>query len=216
MSAVAPNQIPLTPLGRHSRRGEPTWEIALLYPEQGMWTESAYLALGTKRMVELSDGCLEILPMPTAFHQYILLFVLDALRAFVKQHAAGHVLPAPLPVWLWQGKFREPDIVYCKPERIPDMHGQPKGADLAVEIVSPGEDSRERDLKTKRQEYAAAGISEYWIVDPDERHIVVLTLAGNTYREHGTFKVGSQATSLLLPGFAIDVAAMFAAGEQGV
>jgi hypothetical protein len=39
-----------------------------LFPEQGQWTEGAYLALNTRRMIELSDGCLEVLPVPTIFH----------------------------------------------------------------------------------------------------------------------------------------------------
>ena len=36
--------------------GEPTWEIALLFPDQGMWRESDYLELNTNRLVEFVDG----------------------------------------------------------------------------------------------------------------------------------------------------------------
>src|SRR5437867_744232 len=92
-----------------SRPGDPVWELALLHPRQGQWTETAYLALNTKRLVELSDGCLEFLPMPTLFHQFIMLYLLDMLRAHIKEHGVGKVIPAPLPVRLWSGKFREPD-----------------------------------------------------------------------------------------------------------
>jgi hypothetical protein len=38
-------------------------------------------------------------------------------------------------------------------------------------------------------------------------------LDGKTYREHGVFAAGSQATSVLLPGFSVNVAAVFAAGQ---
>ena len=68
-SSISPTVILL---GRASRRGEPTWELALLFPFQGEWTESAYLALDTNRLIELSDGCLEFLPMPTVLHQLIM------------------------------------------------------------------------------------------------------------------------------------------------
>src|SRR5689334_11011597 len=91
---------------RCSRDGEPTWEIATLFPRQGQWTEQDYLALDTNRMVELSDGRLEFLPMPSPLHQYIMLFLLDALRALLKDTAPRSVLPAPMPVRLWSGKLR--------------------------------------------------------------------------------------------------------------
>src|SRR4051794_2166696 len=54
-----------------SQRGDPTWEIALLFPEQGDWSEADYFGLKTKRLVELDDGFLEVLPMPTLLHQTI-------------------------------------------------------------------------------------------------------------------------------------------------
>ncbi len=85
----------------------------------------------------------------------------------------------------------------------------PEGADLAMEVVSEGEEDRHRDLVIKRQEYATAGITEYWIVDPREPRITVLTLEGQAYRVHGIFTPGERATSILLPGFEVDVEAVF-------
>ncbi len=197
-----------------SKRGEPTWEMAHFYPRQGEWTEAEYLALHTNQLIELSDGCLEFLPVPTIFHQLIMLHILKLLDAWVSAYAAGFVLPAPLRVRLWTDKIREPDIVWLRPERIPDDRRRPpNGADLAMEVVSPGDESRRRDLVTKRDEYARAGIDEYWIVDPEEQRITVLTRDGQTYREHGVFVTGQQATSVTLPGFTVDVAAAFAAGS---
>lgn len=49
---------------------------------------------------------------------------------------------------------------------------------LVMEVVSGGPQDRKRDLVIKRAEYAAAGIPEYWIVDPESRRITVLTLVG--------------------------------------
>jgi Uma2 family endonuclease len=195
--------------------GEPAWEIALLFPTQGNWTEDDYLALNTNRLVELSDGCLEVLPMPTLFHQLLVKVLYHLLDAFVTTHSLGTVVFAPLPVRLWAGKVREPDIVYLRPERIGNPHGPVHGADLAVEVVSEGAENRERDLEIKRAEYARAGIQEYWIVDPEKQRIIVLTLdrQTSTYNEHGVFKPGTRATSVLLPGFEVDVTAALAAGQ---
>jgi Uma2 family endonuclease len=197
----------------HSRRGEPTWEIAMLYPRQGEWTEEEYLALDTNRLIELTDGCLEFLTMPSYFHQWVLQFLFKLLDAHVAAHALGTVFLAPFPVQLWTGKIREPDIVYLRPERYRNRPRLPRGADLAMEIVSDSAEDRKRDLVTKREEYAQAGIAEYWIIDPRERRITVLVLKGITYQVHGEFTPGMQATSVVLPGLAVDVAAVFAAGE---
>ena len=201
------------PSSRVSSRGEPAWEIAHLFPSQGAWSESDYLSLDTNRMIELSNGCIEVLPMPTIFHQLIVQLLFDALHRFVSSGASGMVLMAPVPVRLWDGKFREPDLVYLRRERVHTIHGQPSGADLVMEVVSAGGENRERDLHVKRSEYAVAGIGEYWIVEPEEQRITVLTLEGQTYREHGIFGAGEWATSVLLPGFTVSVSDVFAAGQ---
>ena len=193
------------PRQRHifSRPGEPTWEVAQLYPPQGEWTEADYLGLQTNHLVELSDGLLEILPMPTHKHQMIVAFIYGLLKAFVDKSAPGVVLFAPLRIRLWQGKFREPDLVYMRREHEQRIHDFWEGADLVMEVVSPGKP--EHDRATKRAEYAKAGIPEYWIVDVIAREILVLTLGKKKYRLHGAFGPGTQATSKLLAGFAVEV-----------
>jgi Uma2 family endonuclease len=211
---MTPTQSSVLPPHCHSKRGEPTWEIALRYPNQGEWTEAEYLQLAESRFVEFSEGCLEFLPMPTFVHQLIVKFLLRLLDGFVSSRGIGEVLFAPLPVYLWPGKYREPDILFLRSERLRSVDNYPHGADLAVEVLSGDPDDRKRDLETKRQEYAAAGISEYWIVDPEERKITVLTLEGQIYRVHGEFGPGPKASSLLLAGFTVSVDAVFAAGEQ--
>ena len=191
---------------------EPTWDVARLFPAQGTWSEEEYLALNSNRLVEFSDGHVEVLAMPTTSHQLIVAFLYRALLAFVAARAAGTVLFAPLRVRLWPGKFREPDLVFLSAEhssRIGESFWE--GADLVMEVVS--DDDRRRDLETKRREYARAGIPEYWIVDPQQATITVLRLDGvtSTYVVHGDFPRGTQASSHLLPGFTLDVTAALSA-----
>jgi Uma2 family endonuclease len=186
----------------------------MLFPNQGQWSEEEYLALDTNRMVELVNGCLEVLPMPTPFHQAIVLFLYRILHAFVRAHSSGEVLVAPLPVRLWPQHLREPDVIYLKPGRIRNRKKPPNGADLVMEVVSEGDENRTRDLRIKRSEYAKARITEYWIIDPEKRRLIVLSLTDDgKYRVHGRFKPGQRATSVVLPNFAVDVAQVFAAGE---
>lgn len=195
------------------RRGEPAWDIALIFPRQGEWTEEEYLALKTNHLIELSEGRLEVLPMPTPFHQSIVIFLFQLLDGYVKGHQLGEVLVAPLPVRLWSGKMREPDILFLRPGRIHNRKRPPEGADLAMEVVCEGERNRDRDLVIKRQEYYLAGVEEYWIVDPEEMKITVLVPSTDSYRVHGEFTPGMSAASLLFPSFTVDVAATLGAGE---
>jgi Uma2 family endonuclease len=197
-----------------SRVGEPAWDVALLYPPQGSWSEAEYLELGTYWPIEFVDGVVEFLPMPTLLHQLIVDYLHERFKAFIKENDSGVVLQGPLRVRVGKRVIRLPDVVFFRPDHIPaDLRKMPNGADLAMEIVSEGRTNRERDYTTKRREYARARIAEYWIVDPQERRITVLTLDGNAYRVHGEFIPGQKATSVMFPAFGVDVNAVFPAGE---
>ncbi|MCZ0937769.1 MAG: Uma2 family endonuclease [Caldilineaceae bacterium] len=75
----------------------------------------------------------------------------------------------------------------------------------AIEIVSASLEDRERDLVAKRIDYAQAGIEEYWIVDPAEETVTVLSLTGDVYSEHGFFGRGEVVTSSFLPELTLPV-----------
>lgn len=191
---------------------EPTWEIAHLSPLQGTWSEEDYLELETNHLVEFSDGNIEVLPTPTVMHQLMVLYLYKLLDSFVESKKLGRVLVAPLKVRLRTGKFREPDIIFLRRGKIAGMGNQFwDTADLVMEVVS--DDNRDHDLKRKRREYALAGIPEYWIVDPQKSTITVLVLNPRNERKsyiiHGRFAPGAMATSKTLPGFQVDVTAVF-------
>ena len=177
-------------------------------PPQGYWSDEQYLWLTdrTRRMVEFTDGRIEELPMPTATHQAIILFLLDVFNAYLRPRG-GFVLFAGLRVRIGEGKFREPDVAALRDRS--DPRNQDRfwlGADVVVEVVSP--DDPGRDLVVKRADYAEAAIPEYWIVDARVETVTVLTLAGGAYVEHGVFSRGEAATSPLLDGLTIAVTAM--------
>jgi Uma2 family endonuclease len=210
MSNMTPSAVPILP----SQRGEPAWEIATLFPPQGYWSVPEYLALDTNRIVELVSGCIEVHPMPSLAHQLLVGFFYRWLDDFIILHKLGLVLFAPFPVKVLTETYREPDILFLKPGRLQGTNPRSVvGADLAIEIVSEGAENRKRDLETKPAEFAAAGISEYWIVDPQLQSITVLTLDGPAYRVHGVFRIGDRASSVLLPGLTLAVADAFAAAQ---
>ena len=183
--------------------------VLQLLPRQGSWSEAQYLWLTdhTNRLVEFTDGYIEVLPMPTQKHQAISQVLLLALHPYV-QRIGGRVFYGPLRLRVREDKYREPDLLLLLDAD--DPRGQDRywlGADLVVEIVSP--DNPDRDLVEKRRDYAEANIPEYWIVDPRSETIVVLRLQDGAYVEHGVFGRGARATSALLAGFAVDVDAVF-------
>jgi Uma2 family endonuclease len=174
------------------------------------------VALSENVLIEFTDGCIGVLPMPTIDHQLILKFLLKSLKSFVEPRNLGVVLFAPVPVrTIVKRKYREPDLIF----NFLENHPKPgekyyKSADLVMEIVSDDRQSNERDYQKKREDYAEAGIKEYWIVDPQKQLITVLTLQGIDYIEHGAFGPDERATSKLLAGFLLDVDSVFAAGKK--
>lgn len=187
-------------------QGDPSWEVAYLFPEQGGWSEQEYLDLPGNRLVEYSDGFIKVLPMPTTSHQSILLAFYEALLLFVRPRQLGKVSVAGIRVRLRKGKFRQPDVVFMLAEHS-DRIGEDywRGADLVAEVVSGSDEDRRRDLVDKRAEYAQARIPEYWIIDPQEERITVLRLSRRGYKVAGEYGRGDQAKSALLHGFAVNV-----------
>lgn len=132
------------------------WKDVLeeLLPPQGRWSEDEYLVLTGRgnRLVEFTDGFLEVLPMPTDKHQSVLKFLFLAFYSVVEPKG-GRVHFAPLRLQVRTGKFREPDLLLLLSAADPRRQNRFwLGADLALEVVS--EEKPERDLVEKRGDYA--------------------------------------------------------------
>jgi Uma2 family endonuclease len=211
MASVAPSTHPSVAVF-----GEPVWDLALLHPAQGKWSHEDYLRLtdDTNWLIEYTAGHIEVLPMPTIEHQLILKFLFRALDEFVERQKLGVVLFAPTRVYIDPDNYREPDVVFSTKERLTKSGNRYfQGADLVMEVVSDDPESHERDFEKKVSDYAEGGISEYWIVDPQEKKITVLTLVDKAYQQHGVFGEGEVATSKLLAGFSVVVTDVFAAAK---
>jgi Uma2 family endonuclease len=187
------------------------WKDVLedILPRQGEWSEEEYLVLTDhrNRLVEFTDGFLEVLPKPTDKHQAIVAFLYLAFLHFIEPRG-GRVRFAPLRLRVRAGKFREPDLLLLLSAGDPRRQNRFwEGADLAVEVLS--EDKPERDLVNKRGDYAEARVPEYWIVNPQAQTITVLTLRGDAYEEAGTYRRGESAASALLPDFRVGVTGVF-------
>jgi Uma2 family endonuclease len=200
-----------------SQEPDYAWEVATLFPEQGEWSEEEYLALtdGTNRRIEFTDGRLEFLSMPTEIHEALMQFLFLALHPFVDGKKLGKVYTNGIRLRIRPRKFRLPDVIFLHKDNFHVRHNRAwNGADLAMEIVSDDSKDRRRDYETKLIDYAEAKVHEYWIIDPQRQVVVVHWLEHDRYVIHGEFRHGQQATSVLLPGFAVDVAALFSAAAD--
>jgi Uma2 family endonuclease len=197
------------PAGSRSSASTPRAETLRSWLENTTWTEKAYFALPEwNHIVELSDGKLVISDLPTRTHQELVGSLYLDLSLWNRAARRGVVLIAPYRVRLWRGKVREQDVVFYLAEYA-DCAQEQKGGppNLAIEVLSPS--TRHTDLREKFAEYARAGVEEYWLVDPESRWIDVHALDGHHYQHLGRYHTGDHAPSRLLPGFAVDVAALF-------
>jgi Uma2 family endonuclease len=148
-------------------------------------------------------------PPPSDFHQSINGKLFIELERYVGQHKSGVARISPLPVRLWEGKIREPDVVFLSNEHIDRRGEQFWGPpDLVMEVISPS--TRVTDRRDKYQEYAQAGVSEYWLIGPRARTVEVYFLEGSVYAAVGTYRSGESARSKLLNGFAVNLKKLFA------
>jgi Uma2 family endonuclease len=187
------------------------WKDVLedILPPQGEWSEDEYLVLTDhrNRLVEFTDGFVDVLPTPTDKHQAILGLLYLAFLGFIDPRG-GKVRFSPLRLRIRPGKFREPDLLLL--HSAPDPRRQNRfwlGADVALEVVS--EEKPERDLVAKRGDYADGRVPEYWIVNPQTETISILRLRGDAYEEAGIYRRGDLAASALIAGFSVAVAAVF-------
>jgi Uma2 family endonuclease len=136
-------------------------------------------------------------------HERALQFLNKLIGLFADVTGAGLVRRGPYAVRPeGNGPVREPDLLFVRADRAhlvqhDAMHGAP---DLVVEIVS--DDSTTRDRRTKYREYEAAGVREYWVIDPREgrQREEFFALEGGAYGPIAADSEG-RVHSRALPGF---------------
>ena len=132
-----------------------TYDDFVLFPDDG-------------KRHELIDGEHFVTPSPNTKHQQVLGNLYRLIGNWLEDHTNGQVFLAPYDVVFSEFDVVEPDLLYLSNERaaqvITQLHarGVPE---LVVEIASPA--TRKRDETIKRRLYERAGVSEYWVVDPE-------------------------------------------------
>jgi len=164
------------------------------------------------RMIELVDGrIVEMAGGGSGKHGETISEVTFLLLAHVKQHKLGRTTGAETGYILdmeagIRPTVRCPDFAFVSYARAPQPLGEgfvPFAPDLAVEVVSPGNDAEE--IHSKVRAFLNAGTRAVWVVYPKSQTVVVHTAnTARTYEATETLEGGD-----VLPGFSVTVGDLF-------
>jgi Uma2 family endonuclease len=180
----------------HDRPVRLTYDDYLLFPEDG-------------RRHEILDGEHYVTAAPYIRHQIVQQRLNFALSRIVEPAGLGQILSEPVDVLLSRHDIVQPDLLFIARERLGiltrrNVQGAP---DLVVEILSSS--SQRIDREIKREAYERAGVSEYWLVDP-ELDTVTVYRAGEAGATLLSARAADLLTTPLLPGFEARLADLFA------
>ncbi|UBF29457.1 Uma2 family endonuclease [Kovacikia minuta CCNUW1] len=187
-------------------------------------TFKEYLNLGddgTDNRYELVRGELTALLPESGFNDaianYLFLRLVNAGIPF--QLIRPHTCELQVPV-MRQGDplNRFPDLVVLREEhllltqkRLTITLDMPP-PQLVVEVISPGESNRERDLIRKRAQYCQRAIPEYWLIDPELETVIVLQLGSAQYVEIGLFRGSDRIYSPTFPSLSLTAEDLLGSG----
>lgn len=155
---------------------------------------------------EIVAGSLVVSSAPALDHGQVVLAILDAFRPIIQAGGLGRIWATPADVELDHHNVVQPDLFFIVRDRLTIAKHHVVGSpDLAVEVVDPP--SQTRDYVVKRVIYEAAGINEYWIVDPTRRSIRVLVLNEGRYVQQDN--ADGIARSIVVPGVEVEIVQLF-------
>ncbi|MBN3940134.1 Uma2 family endonuclease [Nostoc sp. NMS9] len=174
---------------------------------------------GTDSQYELVAGELVAMPPESPKNVQISLFLLVNFLKFVPVNRLSNKVE--IVVAGSRATTRIPDLVVLTDELATALEGATRSTitldmpppALVVEVVSPGKANEDRDYRYKRSEYAARGIAEYWIVDPQINVVTVLILVDGFYEET-RFTGNSAIASTIFPELQLIGELVLKAGES--
>ncbi|WP_184548270.1 Uma2 family endonuclease [Mucilaginibacter sp. FT3.2] len=174
------------------------------------YTVDDYLLLEEGAPFQLINYDLIMSPSPLAIHQQIL-FELSEIAVLhrINQGRRGQWLYSPIDVKFDDGNILQPDMLYISEERKSELiKDRIEGApDLIIEILSPS--NAYYDLRQKKDIYEKYGVKEYIIIDPIQQNADLYILKDGAYHLQQKAQKNEVLTSLVLPGFAIELAKVF-------
>jgi Uma2 family endonuclease len=129
-----------------------------------------------------------------------------------EEQSGGVLVIAPFDIVLSDHNVLQPDVVFFRSERRHLLHDwEPARVrpDLAVEVLSPG--TQLRDRGRKREILASFGLPEYWIIDPAKNALDIYVLRDGAFVLALTADALQDVESPTLAGLSFPSARLFAA-----
>ena len=139
--------------------------------------------------------------------------LLKLLSSFVQVRDLGYVGFEKILVQLTRNDY-EPDICFFGRDKAQSFTGEQMffpPPDFVAEVLSPSTEGVDRSIKF--QDYAAHGVGEYWIVDPDKEVLEQYLLSGTAF-ELAQKSASGTVKSPVIKGFEVPVGAIFDDNEN--
>jgi Uma2 family endonuclease len=183
-------------------------------------TFNEYLAYydDTDNRYELVDGELVAMPPESPENLAIARFLLVELMKHLPLKLITY--GTEIEVSGKRARCRLPDLLVHTEESLTALEGATRATitrdmpppALVIEVVSPGNTNRTRDYRHKHTEYAARGIAEYWIVDPEDRQVTVCQWVDGQY-EDAVVRGDDRIVSEVVPALALTVEQLLNLGQ---
>lgn len=177
------------------------------------YSYSDYLLWQFQERVELIKGfILKMSPAPSMSHQRVSnnltgVFYENFKRKPCNVFQAPFDVRLPLPSAQKDTTVVQPDLcVICDESKL-DARGCNGTPDLMIEIISPN--NSKHDLHTKFNLYQEAGVKEYWIIEPNDKLLLVYTLVDGIFIGLKPQVEDQKVTSPLFPELDIDLEDVF-------
>lgn len=146
-------------------------------------------------------------PMLDGKHRAARQSLMMGLFGSAREHKCAHVSGRDVIMRLGTNAFT-PDVFAVGPEhsRLLNKHYLDGPADLAIEVLLPGHEAYDREVKLPR--YEAGRVGEYWIVDPVRRAVDFLRWSEGGYRSCAPDPAGRYHPAVF-PGLAFQASTLW-------
>ena len=157
---------------------------------QGTYTVKDYEMIPDGVRVELIDGVIYDMDAPTLTHQLIAGYIYKEMFNFGERSGKKNCMPVIAPYDVQLNKddrtMVQPDVLVICNRDGRDISKRLYGApDFVLEVLSPA--TKAKDLIIKSGKYAAAGVRECWLVDPESQEVLVYDFENLRFPETYTF-----------------------------
>lgn len=188
-------------------------ELEEIFQAEERKRQEFYTTISEQQKVEFINGEILMQSPVKLQHEFVSNNLNTLMKVYVSQYALGYVGHEKMLVCLTRNDY-EPDVCYWHSRKADAFTAEQMkfpAPDFIAEVLSPS--TEKIDRTTKFEDYAAHGVQEYWLIDPDGKYVEQYVLANEQYELRQKTDSGI-LKSTAVPGFQIPAAALFEQQEH--